>query len=598
MAFLATAACTALRALLTPYLSDDLPLALYVFSVLGSAWYGGFRAGLIALGLGGLAGVLLFMEPALEVRDHTRLVLYVVSGVGFAFLASRGRLAWQEAWQRRVADERFRLAARAARGILYDWDLQTGSVYRSENTAGLLGLETLPPPTVEWWRGRIHPADRDRVIPAREAAWASGESKFEAEYRIRHESGAWVHLWDQSYVLRDGNGQPIRVVGFSSDVTASRKAEEALREADRRKDEFLALLAHELRNPLAAAAGAVNLLDLDPTRTERAQEVLRRQLDQLGRVVDDLLDVSRISNGKIRLQKEPLDLVQVIRRAVAAAEPAADARDHEIRTALPATALGVVGDAVRLEQILSNLLGNAIKYSDRGGLIRVQAQAQDGEVVVTVQDTGIGIAPEMLSRIFDTFAQSEQALDRSQGGLGLGLSLARGLAGMHGGTLTARSEGPGKGSEFELRLPALDEPLPAPEPAPAPAPAEARRVLVVEDNADAAWAIREILEFCGHEVLVSANGREGLQMALERRPEIVLLDLGLPGLDGFQVARELRKTETGRGMVLVALSGYGQPHDHEQSRAAGFDRHLVKPVGLDSLLEVLQTPPGTPAPPR
>lgn len=607
VAVLATALGTAGRALLTPWFGDDMPLALYIFSILASGWYGGFVSAILAVVLCTLAGDLLFMVPrfTLDVpqpKDHARMVIFVVTGVGFGAVAARGRRAFADALERRLADERFRLAARAARGILYDWDLATGHVYRSENTAALLGLASSPPATMEWWAQRMDPEDRARVLPAVEAAWAAGQSKFEAEYRVRHESGAWIYLWDQNYLLRDRSGRPVRVVGFTSDVTASRQAEEGLREADRRKDEFLAMLAHELRNPLAAATGAMGLLDLDPAgpRSGHARDVLRRQLDQLGRVLDDLLDVSRISRGKIRLESEPLDLSLVIRRAAAAAESAAEERDHELTLRLPPEPLGVRGDAVRLEQVFANLLGNAIKYSDRGAMIRVVAEARGTEVVVTVQDTGMGIAPEMLPRLFDTFSQSEQALDRAQGGLGLGLALSRGLAEIHGGTLTARSEGLGKGSEFELRLPALAEPLPAAPARPdLPRAAESRRVLLVEDNPDAAWAVRELLEFCGHDVTVSEDGLEGLKVALERTPEVVLLDLGLPGMDGFQVARELRKTEAGRGMVLVALSGYGQPHDQEKSRQAGFDLHLVKPVGLDRLLEALSPSPAeTPAPPR
>lgn len=595
VAVLVVGGCTVVRALLDPVLGSEVPLAVYTPGVLLSAWFAGGRSGIVATLLAAATGDLLFVEPrgGLAVPsavDQIRLAVFVLSGAGFGLLTAVSRRAWDEARDRLLADERLRLIARAAQGILYDWDLRTGQVYRSENTGPLLGLPGPFPESPESWLERMHPEDRERVLPEAQAAWASAQSKFESEYRVRHEDGHWVHLWDQSYVLRDSRGRAIRVVGFSSDVTASRRAEEGLREADRRKDEFLAMLGHELRNPLAAAVGALNLVEREPqgTQGERAREVLRRQLEQLGRVVDDLLDVSRIRRGKILLRREPLDLAEVIRRAAAAVEPALHARQHALELRLPSGPLGVQGDPVRLEQVLANLLGNAVKYTEPGGHLEIRAEVRAGEISVAVRDDGIGLEPQMLPRLFEPFSQSDQSLDRSEGGLGLGLALSRGLAELHGGTLEARSEGRGKGSEFVLRLPLAELPPPAQGQASRPPAGTSRRVLLVEDNEDAAWALSELLAGWGHDVDVAENGPEGLRVALERKPEIVLLDLGLPGMDGFEVARELRRSEAGRGMCLVALSGYGQPQDQERSREAGFDRHLVKPVTVERLQEVLR----------
>ncbi|HEX6861341.1 MAG TPA: ATP-binding protein, partial [Thermoanaerobaculia bacterium] len=382
---------------------------------------------------------------------------------------------------------------------------------------------------------------------------------------------------------------------------ARRQAElraDALREADRRKDEFLAMLSHELRNPLAAIHNAVQILALhghDPGQTGRTRELIDRLLHQLVRLVDDLLDLSRVTRGKIRLRRAPVNLAQVVSTAVETSRPLIEARGHQLTVALPEPPLQVDADATRLAQVLSNLLNNAAKYTRTAGRIDLVAELADGEVCLRVRDTGIGIAPEMLPRVFDLFVQAESSTDRTQGGLGVGLTLARQLIEMHDGTIEARSEGLGRGTEMVVHLPAL--PHQAAETAPAESASQRRgselaeplRVLIVDDNEDSAESLALLMRLTGHEVRTAYEGLSALAEARTFMPEVVLLDIGLPRMDGFQVARRLRQQPGGDRLMLLALTGYGQEEDRRRSREAGFDHHLVKPIDLERLQELLDS---------
>jgi PAS domain S-box-containing protein len=368
---------------------------------------------------------------------------------------------------------------------------------------------------------------------------------------------------------------------------------EELREADRRKDEFLAMLAHELRNPMAPILNAVHVLRLrgaDSPETRWATEVANRQVLQLGRLVDDLLDVSRISRGKITLQTELVELRAVAERALETSRPFIDSRRHTLDVALPSDPLLVEADPVRLAQILANLLNNAAKYTPEGGRVRLAVERDRGEAAIRVSDTGMGIAPEMLPRVFDLFSQAERTLDRAQGGLGIGLTLVRRLTELHGGKVAAFSEGPGRGSEFEVRLPLLAGKPGSSPSAPAPGQQDAahgRRVLVVDDNKDSAESLTMLLRLGGCEVHMVHDGATALLAAEAYHPDLVLLDIGLPGMNGYEVARAIRARPVLQGAVLVALTGYGGEDDRRRSREAGFDHHLVKPVGLDALRGLL-----------
>jgi signal transduction histidine kinase/ActR/RegA family two-component response regulator len=368
---------------------------------------------------------------------------------------------------------------------------------------------------------------------------------------------------------------------------------ERLVEADERKDEFLAMLAHELRNPLAPLRNAVHLLQqpvVDRPLIDRTREMMGRQVQQLGRLVDDLLDLSRIARGKMQLRKEWVDLGQVVQRAAEASRPLVESRQHELTVSLPAPPVRLLADPTRLEQILTNLVNNAARYTPERGRIWLTAAKEDDEIVLRVRDTGIGIPPEMLSRIFGLFTQVERAQERAEGGLGIGLSLVKSLTEMHGGKVEAHSAGPGRGSEFVVRCPLPTEETPASVKTPpeeAPATERIIRVLLVDDNVDAAESLAMLLRLWGHEVAVAHDGPSALRAAAAHRPEVALLDISLPGMDGYELARRLRPQHGLERTVLVALTGWGQDEDRRRSQEAGFDHHLVKPVDLSDLQELL-----------
>ncbi len=411
--------------------------------------------------------------------------------------------------------------------------------------------------------------------------------------------GTEYSIDDTAAPIREPGGHVKGVVLIFHDVGDRRRMErelhsraEKLAENDRRKDEFLAMLAHELRNPLSSINNAVQLFGTLEAEEDLlwAKDVIQRQVKHLARLIDDLLDVSRISRGKISLRTEPLDLAPVVGSAVEAVRPLLEERKHELSVSLVAGGLRLEADPLRLEQILVNLLTNAAKYTDAGGSIALTARREGADVVIKVRDTGMGIAPDLLPRIFDLFAQGDRTMARSEGGLGIGLTLVQKLAEMHGGGVLAVSEGPGKGSEFTVRLPALEVPASrrtGPGQTLARAAGRSSRVLVVDDNADNARGLARLLKLLGHDVQVAYVGTTAIEVARAHRPEIVLLDIGLPGMDGYQVVKRLRMEECCKGSLIVAVSGYGQPEDLRRSREAGFDHHLVKPVDYDALMTLL-----------
>ncbi len=374
-----------------------------------------------------------------------------------------------------------------------------------------------------------------------------------------------------------------------------------LADADRRKDEFLAMLAHELRNPLAPIRNATEVLRLkEPTDPESryARDVIGRQVQQMTRLVDDLLDVSRITRGKVVLQNEPLDLVSVVTGAVEISRPVIAARKHRLHTVLPPAPLPVEGDVARLAQVLANLLNNAAKFTEEGGRIDLIVERDADEAVIRVRDTGVGLPPEALSTIFDLFTQVQGSVSRSDGGLGIGLSLVRSLVEMHGGSVSAASEGPGRGSEFRVRLPLMQQPQ-VPRTAvgnkPTGRKVAPRDILIVDDNVDAAESLSTLLRLLGHTVATAHSSHAALEAAQNHTPDVVLLDIGLPGISGLEVARRLRGNLGLTDVLLIALTGYGQEEDRRRSQEAGFNAHLIKPVDLDALNALLTggAPPPT-----
>jgi CheY-like chemotaxis protein len=367
----------------------------------------------------------------------------------------------------------------------------------------------------------------------------------------------------------------------------------------------LALLGHELRNPLGAMSNALELtkiLDVDDPDHRGAQQIVERQLHQMERLVDDLLDIARITRGSVELRRERLAWNAVMRQAVAAVRPLIDSHGHALEVRELDADVGLHGDPARLQQVFSNLLINAAKYTPRGGRITFSAEHEGGQLVVRVRDTGIGISAEMLPRIFEMFTQVDGARVHSEGGLGLGLALAQSLVRLHGGTIEALSGGPGQGSEFVVRLPCDESPCaeaPSPRAPPASAPParlapRPTRVLVVDDNRDVALTLAALLKHSGHQVELAHDGLAAVAQAADCRPDLVLVDIGLPGMDGYQVARELRSRKELQGTVLAAMTGYGQEEHRRQSEAAGFDHHLVKPLQLNTLLALLaRLPPAS-----
>jgi two-component system CheB/CheR fusion protein len=381
---------------------------------------------------------------------------------------------------------------------------------------------------------------------------------------------------------------------LSLDITEGKRAAELLLDADRRKDAFLAMLSHELRNPLAPIRNSLYILERATPGSEqarRAQVIIDRQVNHMTHLIDDLLDITRITRGKVKLQRERLDLNQLALRTME------DHRSAFVNTGvelvvLPApSAVWVDGDPTRLAQVIGNLLQNAAKFTPRDGKATLSIEALEAEALLTVRDTGSGIAPEILPHLFEAFTQAEATLDRSSGGLGLGLALVKGLVEMHGGTASAASDGPGRGASFSIRLPLAPPATVEARAAREQASASMRRVLVIEDNIDAADSLRELLELDAHQVEVAHGGPEGIEKARSFAPDVVLCDIGLPGMDGYAIARALRADPALADLHLVALSGYALPEDLDRAKKAGFDRHLAKPPALDKLEQALREAP-------
>jgi signal transduction histidine kinase/CheY-like chemotaxis protein len=369
------------------------------------------------------------------------------------------------------------------------------------------------------------------------------------------------------------------------------KNEQALRSADRRKDEFLATLGHELRNPLAPISNSLEIMKLsgafDNVRTQQAGAVMERQIHHLNRLVDDLLEVSRITRGVIEVRKQPLDLTSIVKAAIETSRPVLDNLRHQLEVELDPEPICVGGDPVRLTQVFANLLNNAAKYTNHGGRISISTRRENGGAVISVKDNGIGIAPNALSQVFDMFMQVDRSTRRSQGGLGIGLTLVKSLVGMHGGTVEARSEGPGLGSEFIVRLPVVVEIASALEQTRRMTPLPSRRILIVDDSRDGGESLATLLRVLGAEVALAHSGRHALECVDAFRPDVVLLDIGMPGMDGYEVARRIRANPANRHMSLIALTGWGQDEDRRRSVAAGFNHHLVKPADIEQLRQLL-----------
>jgi len=429
-----------------------------------------------------------------------------------------------------------------------------------------------------------------------EGVYATGEPYIGrgAPFLVQREPGAAAVEVFVDFVyqpVRDGDGKIVGIFAQGSDVTDQVRSVQALKEADRKKDEFLATLAHELRNPLAPIRQAASLArspGTEPARRTWAMAVIERQAAHMAVLLDDLLDVSRISRGRLELRLQPVELRNVVDAAVETARPSLDRKHHRLNVTLPATPVHLLADPLRLAQVLSNLLSNAAKYTDAGGNIELGASCQEQQVVIRVRDDGIGLSPQEQGRIFEMFSQVSSAIDRAEGGLGIGLALSRGLVGLHHGTIEVHSAGSGMGSEFVVTLPLEVVQAPAAPAAPEqPASSTRRSVLIADDNTDALETMAALLELEGHTVHSASDGRQALALAQQHRPDVIILDIGMPGLNGNEVAARIRAADWGRAMILIALTGWGQAEDRARSSAAGFDHHLTKPVDFNRLSALL-----------
>jgi PAS domain S-box-containing protein len=605
------------RAYLFGSAENRFPFCFFYPAIITSAWLGGFYAGALASFVSLAASKYLFIAPMrsfVVASNAERFALLLFFGVGIllSLLSEaiiRARATNETLLERYTrSEERFRMLAANAPVGIFVTDGAGACQFVNERWCELAGI-TAEEARGRMWVGAVHRDDRERVA----AEWTrSAESAGEwvSEYRLAAlaERVTWVR--GNAVMHRDGSGQATEFIGTVVDITNTKRADEERERllanaerarqdaeiASRAKDEFLALLSHELRNPLAPIVTALELIRFqrDPESAGRALAIIERQVRHLGRLVDDLLDVSRITRGKIELHREPVLLREVIEKAIEMASPLIERRQHQLVVHTPCDRLQVHGDEARLSQVVSNLLTNAARYTNPRGQIVVVAEATGDDATISVKDNGMGIAPDLLPRIFDLFVQGGvKSLDRAEGGLGLGLALVRNLVEMHGGQVDARSDGAGRGSEFIVRLPrlvVLHEPVPIARARAAARLAEPGvRLLLVDDNVDFTEVLGPFLREVGYDVTVAHDGPSALSSLQRPFPEIAIIDIGLPVMDGYELGVRLRD-QVGAQLRLFAMTGYGQPDDQEKSKRLGFERHLVKPVDPTSLIAALAEP--------
>jgi len=473
-------------------------------------------------------------------------------------------------------------------------DVTGRCTYASDSFLKLLGM-TQQECSEFGWVQALHPDERDATMTAwRECVRAGGT--WYREHRVRGVDGRYHHLLAQGVPIRGDDGQINGWAGINLDISRLKLTEEALREADRRKDEFLATLAHELRNPLAPIRTAVQLLEIQTTNEQQrrwGREVIARQVRNMALLLDDLLDVSRITRGRLELKRQFVDLQSIIDVGIETARPLIETKRHSLSVITPREQLIVEADPLRLSQVLGNLLTNAAKYTDQGGQISLTVAVEEGGLELRVKDSGIGLSPDSIPKLFTMFSQVTSAIDRAQGGLGIGLSLVKGLVDLHGGSVEGRSEGLGRGSEFIVRLPAAIIVAHRTHESRADSGAEEAvrsglgKVLVVDDNREAAQMLGAVLALAGYEASTAFSGAEALALGSQARPHAVLLDIGMPDMNGYEVARRIRLEAWGRDVLLVAITGWGQEDDKQKAKSMGFDIHLTKPVDPKEVEKIL-----------
>jgi PAS domain S-box-containing protein len=501
----------------------------------------------------------------------------------------------ERAGESRDAARRLRLyeaALSSTPDLVYVFDLDHRFTYANEGLLTMWGRtwdEAIGKNCLELgyapWHAAMHDREIEQVVASKQPI--KGEVPFTGTFGHR--------IYEYIFVPVIGeNGEVEAVAGTTRDVTDRTRAEEALRNAHRRKDEFLATLAHELRNPLAPIRNSLQILKMprvDAPTARQTTDMMERQVDHLVRLVDDLLDVSRVMSGKIELRREPVELATVVARAVETAQPLIEVQGHKLELSLPPESLLIDADPVRLAQVVGNLLTNSAKYTESNGHIWLAAQREDGKAVLRVRDNGIGIAPDMLPHVFDLFVQAGHSSTKAHGGLGIGLTLVKNLIELHQGSVEAHSAGLGQGCEFVVRLPLMaprrQQPVEENGGRSQDTPISGHRLLVVDDNQDAASSLAMLLRLHGHDVRVANDGALAIEAAQAFHPDVVFLDLGMPGMDGYEVARRMRKMPELQNTILAALTGWGQKEDRRRTQEAGFDHHLVKPPEPKALEKLL-----------
>ncbi|PQA56905.1 PAS domain-containing hybrid sensor histidine kinase/response regulator [Siphonobacter curvatus] len=510
---------------------------------------------------------------------------------GFTKISRDITLRKQEEAVRQQLETRTRLAVEAAEMATWEWHLPTDQVYWNEQHYHLLGLEVRS--GIEesgLFLSHIHPEDQEPITSQLNQT-IKQRVPYDEQFRIVREDGQVRWMSGYGKVTPEHDGVPVQLSGVMFDITDRKAAEESLREAARRKDEFLAMLAHELRNPMSTIRNGLQVLSLTTTTDSNAQrilEMMNRQTDHLVRLVDDLLDVSRISQGKIELRKERVNLIELVKQAVDAANPLYQSKQRHLHVSLPVTPIFMEGDDTRLIQMVTNLLTNGVRYTLAEGQVWLSLEHQGQQAILQVRDNGIGLTREQQASIFDLFVQVDHSLARSQGGLGVGLTVVKRLVEMHGGRIDVQSPGLGQGSTFTIYLPTLEiqrtkEITPHTHEA-----VTQYRILIVDDNPDACLTLRMYLELKGYEVHTENSGHAGIKAAERVRPDAILLDIGMPGLDGYETCRLIRQQSWGESILLIALTGYGQFEDKQRTLEAGFDEHLVKPVKLELLMQLME----------
>ncbi len=590
-AVVATTIVLVIRMAMNEALAEQARLMPFVIAVMAAAWVGGLWAGILATALSALAGIYFIVPPPFSLQiattaDAVNVVVFVFVGVTVSYLCEALHVA-----RRAEADKRFRTLADSIAQLVW---MARPDGYRFWFNERWYEYSGMAADEVEGdgWQSVCDSAELPRVLASWRAALAKGVP-WEEIYTLRRRDGQMRWHLARAVPVRDEQGEITCWFGTSTDIHDRIASEQALKDADARKDQFLATLAHELRNPLAPISNALQLwphcLD-DKQEMEQLRRIMSRQVEQLVRLIDDLMDMARITRGKVTLRRAPLDLGVLIARAVETVRPLIDEAGHSLSVTLPVGPVAIDGDLSRLTQVLSNILSNAAKYTPPHGTISVVAEPHEQRVVIRVRDNGSGIPEHMLSSIFEPFRQIDTALSRSHGGLGIGLALARQFIELHGGTVEARSKGPSQGSEFVVTLPTLSV-IPAGNdlepPSPIDHPSGRRRIVVVDDHADSAETLARILCARGQDARAFNEGQVAIDWVLAHPPDVVFLDIAMPDLDGYEIARRLREHPELRSTVLVALTGLGQLRDQRQAFAAGFDYHLTKPatvIDLEGLL--------------